>query len=407
VDILRGTDVLSGMIGSVSLALRRCALLAGGLMLSAALAVAAPCEEVDHGGADLVVTSGGIGLGGVHRNIRKFEVALDNTVVVRQFRFESEPSCSGYLEIHAEEIILHGLIRAHGAGYSGGGGGGGGGGAYGAGFSCNSGGGGEGGDARYDFYTGTGKVAAQGGESGFMGPPPNGQFPGCCCHQGGLGGRGGDGDGPFAGQGSTLLLSDGTTSIGQSGGYLGFAANGDTSTDASTSMGSGGGGWAGGMGCSPNNPGTGLGASAGGSGGGTVRLFATRSMTIGASAKVLCDGGPAGGFGSSEGCLPDGGRGAQPSTSAAGPRVSLFSGSAGAGGGILLYAVGAEELVIEPGALIRTVGGHMETSNGGTVKIFHGDLPAPDPATGGFTLLAGRTLIAPRPIIQASMMVVE
>jgi len=216
----------------------------------------------------------------------------------------------------------------------------------------------------------------------------------------GLGGRGDDGDGPFGGLGA-LPDNSGTIVFGQAGGYRGSGINGDTSIDASVWMGSGGSGGAGALGCLTGGVGSGQGGGRGGSGGGSLRLYASQSLIIRTTAQIYCDGstGASGDFG-----CPHGGRGG--STAVGGP-VAGNRPAPGAGGGILLHAPDAEELTIEPGALIRTVGGNFDTINGGTVKIFHGDLPAPDPATGGFTIHAGRTFIAPRPIIPASMMVLE
>jgi len=375
-------------------------LLALFLLAGHAASSVAALDTVDYEGNDLVVTTGTtVVLAGRYTNIGTF-IVQEGAGIVTGYGSSGVPDSGGIVEIHAQRIEYAGRFRAWGGGYSGGGGGGGGGGATQSGTNtCDSGGGGSPGTTYYNFYDGVTMSRARGGQRGSH---QGGDFLTPCSNlMNGMGGRGGDGDGLFGGLGA-LPDSSGSVVFGQAGGYRGMGINGDTSIDASVWMGSGGSGGAGAIGCLPGGPGTGRGGGAGGNGGGSLKLYASQSLVIRSTAQIFCDGNPGNSM-SSPGC-PEGTDGSN--TTVGGPTVTTFP-APGAGGGILLHAPDAEELTIEPGALIRTVGGNFDTINGGTVKIFHGDLPAPDPATGGFTILAGRTFIAPRPIIPASMMVLE
>ncbi|MCC7377167.1 MAG: chitobiase/beta-hexosaminidase C-terminal domain-containing protein [Verrucomicrobiales bacterium] len=267
---------------------------------------------------------------------------------------------SGTFRVIADRIVVTGVISAAGRGYGGGGGGGG---------------------AAYDLYPfgptvgaggSTGATEAQHGGSGSAiraalratgGSGGQGQgFGGSSGTEGGKGGwpsfsgidggAGGSGAGPWHGGPSIR------------GGYAAAEANGDSTTGFELFRGSGGGGGNGGnvrtqgtsdTAGSGQNGGAGGGegqstaycaggggGGGGGAGGGVIILEASTSIEVRSEAALVADGGG---------------------------RASL-SGGYGAGGGVGLKS---PNIVIEPGATVRSLGGFADNvgsgENGGTLKI--------------------------------------
>ena len=240
----------------------------------------------------------------------------------------------GWLEVRGETITVTGTINASGAGSGGGGGGGGGG---------NPGGSG-----------GAGTVGGSNGNNGVSGTI---NYP--------QGGNGGAGGGSYGGSGGVSQASEPTR-----GGYAAFQVNGDSSTDETLKMGSGGGGGNGGYaGYIPQGGG---GGGAGGKGGGYIKLYASQLITI--SGIINTTGnrttGDGGAGGPSAGGV--GGNASTSGSSAAGARYGGSApgraGAAGAGGGVLLKA---PQIVIEGNSTVDARGGDSSTTNGGTVKIFY------------------------------------
>ncbi|CAN5398525.1 hypothetical protein BH09SUM1_BH09SUM1_13380 [soil metagenome] len=83
------------------------------------VAIAADYPPADHGGADLALADGDR-IWGVHTNIGGLAVQTSETLRIRNY----DPSVlgTGFVEIHAEDIVVSGTIMARGAGYTGGGG---------------------------------------------------------------------------------------------------------------------------------------------------------------------------------------------------------------------------------------------------------------------------------------------
>jgi hypothetical protein len=284
--------------------------------------VIAQCAPVDHGGADLIISAHDT-LGGEHTNIGKFQVANGVTLFVNHV-------CK-YLIIHADTIIVNGVINGNFAGEAGGGGGGGGVWANGSG---NPGQGGQAGIAGYG--PGGGIQGAAGGAGGFITQICGGLF--CSGNRDGLnGGGGGGGAGSGAAYGGAGGIGGwgafGSGFTGASGGdygVAGVATNSYGSEDGiDITWGSGGGG-AGGGGGSWNY---GTAGGAGGKGGGMVRLNASGPLIL--TGSILCDGaeGGVGGNGGGEStsgtftCSSSG-------YSACGIcSESIFDASGGAGGG--------------------------------------------------------------------------
>jgi len=432
--------------------IRRCGLVAMAVLSTlVSMADAADYPPADHGGSDLVLSSGDA-IWGTHTNVRRFVVPEGATVNVRPLdvRFgpgftpaTSEPAVSrletpslptvpvlvvgsgdaktqtadvttGRLEVHAADIIVSGTLNARGTGYRGGGGGGAGGGASVSGFT----------GALMPGAGGTGGLAFGLSQNGAAGSDGRGAF--AVTAPGGNGGAGGNGGGPAGGAGAAGGLgaasSEGGASGGGSlGGYMLPGANADATTSPDVLLGSGGGGGAGGAGGGAGLPGIvgkiaggggGSGAS-GANGGGAVALFATRSMRI--SGAIDTRGAVAGqsGTNGSDGFIapssPVGGIGATGADTAAGPgggsggtggrgaadqAIGIgYSGGpggrsgAGGGGGILLSCVVADGIVLTS-ATLDARGGAGSLANGGTVKVFYdGSDPTTAPAV---TILAGR-----------------
>jgi len=329
--------------------------------------------SVDHGGADVTISSDTTWYGR-HYNIGAFVLNSGVTLNIDGYDGSSD---KGWLTIEADTIDIQGTIYGKGKGYKGGDGGDGG-----------NGGTGENGD-----YL----------ESGENGSSGNGPY-------GGAGGAGGL-KGNCAGRNG---------SNGADGGYAGTSVNGDTSTDETVYMGSGGGGAGGGAGghsgasvCPNNNynGGGGAGGGAGGPGGGCLRLYANTSLSISGTINLtgsLAGNGSNGtrptcrwtarGYGGSGGSANSsgsslggtGGLGCNPGQeSGLGNRTESKGGNggtggAGAGGGLLIkcYTSGG----INISGTIDVRGGNDKTSNAGTVKIFY-----VDSYTNTGTIHSGRT----------------
>lgn len=232
----------------------------------------APLTGGDHDFQDWIIDENTI-VGGVHTNIQRFE--LSEKIIARVKEFDG--TNYGFVEIHALDIVINGILTASGSGAFGGGGGGGGG--------------------------GTRLVKVNPGPGGPPGGPngaggETGSTPG----RGGHGGSGGGGFNPPAGP-SAAGLGGGPgiagndyglegpvppTSFGNPGGNGGSATpNIDGTVDDSVYMGAGGGagggggGGGGGIGFSQLvASGGGAGGSAGSRGGGIIKLIARRSITI-------------------------------------------------------------------------------------------------------------------------------
>jgi hypothetical protein len=309
------------------------------LSLSAFLSISAQAADyppADHQGADLIAGHGDH-IWGLHENIGTFEVPVNATIYV--LPHVPDILASGFLEIHANRILVHGTINARGAGYEGGNGGNGGRGEYG-----------------YPDY-----LAAQ------------------------LGALGWPGTGPARG----LRQED--------GGYNVPGGNTDKTTDSTVIMGSGGGGGNGGNGgaaASYMDPGGGGGGGgAGGCGGGCVRLFSIDELEIlglisaaGTTGGNGTNGGNAfsfynpscgtyyaggeGGYGGKaitfeQGLKGSGGNGLGGGENGAPGR----DGGTGAGGGIFLYCQSPNGLTVS--GILDARGGRNQLSNGGTVKLFY------------------------------------
>lgn len=191
----------------------------------------------DHQGANWSPGNGSQ-IAGVHTNIGIFTVPQGATVRVKDY----SGSAYGQLSIEAGSVLILGTLTAEGAGYGGGGGGGGG-------------AGGNGGWYENRAYAGGGYPGGPGGESGNAGEDcinPYDKAGECQYASGRRGGNGGRGGGAYGGSGGARGLgksgNGGSGSYGVSGGYLGAAANGDSTTNETIRMGSGGGGGGGGYG---------------------------------------------------------------------------------------------------------------------------------------------------------------
>jgi len=170
------------------------------------------------------------------------------------------------------------------------------------------------------------------------------------------GGGGGGGTGGFGGNNSVAGAA-GTgpfSSAGSAGGYAGFGANGDTSLDRSVRLGSGGGGGSG-------SGVVGGGGGGGGAGGGAISLVAAEHLEVTASAQLLANGAGGGGGASIQGV------------------ATGSSGAPGAGGTLLFEA---PVLTMTATAdYISARGGDARVDNGGTIKLFYGDLVGAPPVT--------------------------
>lgn len=324
----------------------------------------------DHGGADWEPADG-LEIAGNHTNIGAFNVLTGRTVYVKPWNGASY----GTVEIHANTISVIGTLTASGKGFGGGGGGGAGAGGY-ENYPSAIG-------SRDGGVGGPGTAGGNTGNSGAKG-----------YYRGGAGGKGGSGGGSYGGSGGSGGLDTDpptTGGDGKKGGYATSQGQGDTSTDESLNMGSGGGGAGGaGGGISGTSRGTGGGGGGGGAGnrgGGWIKLFASVSINI--SGNILSKGldnsagnggkggngdgsysgyGGVGGNAGSAG-LSNGGAGGKAS------QVSIYAppggeGGYGAGGGVLLKC-GNIEAAMNLDGIIDVRGGGNATANGGTIKLFY------------------------------------
>jgi hypothetical protein len=310
------------------------------LFLFSAVALAAMAADyppADHLGADLILQNGDR-IWGIHYSIGTFQVPADATIHV--LPHAPELLDSGFVEIHASNILIAGTIDAAGAGYKGG----------------DGGDGGKGG-GRNEYQH---PYPAAAGGSGWAGVGLAGGLP------------------------------------GQDGGYDTPEGNTDQSKDFSIAIGSGGGGGNGGnggdlVGYGPG--GGGGGGGAGGCGGGCVKLLSRDSTIISGIINTLgaCGGNGANGTDGYDhydlewGWIYEGGSGG------AGGKTVVFEqglggeggngdqtgkdgspgerGGAGAGGGILIYCESPDALQIT--GMLDVHGGRNQLTNGGTVKIFY------------------------------------
>jgi hypothetical protein len=356
------------------------------------------------------LTLAGPTLSGLHAHPGKRVVLAGTIKVAPHNGVDDTESCdageSGCLRILARQIVLGAgaVIDAAGSGYGGGGGGGGSRGYTGnpTAQTCVAGSpGGAGGGAR-------------GGKSGIAGSIGATET---------SGGAGGGGGGPFGGSGGGGVTASGDEGSkggnpGAAGGYRTASGNGDSSQSVAVWVGSGGGGGGGGAASMYNwyfSVGGSGGGGAGNAGGGAVILDATERLTV--TGTIRTDGhearsgdggnGSDGNFGckAGEGCCDrTGSGGAGGSAAASGASkggtgvLGYFvagwdaclerqcelngskgiaggkggAGGAGAGGGVLLRA---PELGF--GGTVSSLGGGGKSANGGTVKLFFRDGPAP------------------------------
>lgn len=335
----------------------------------------------DHGGANLTLLNNDT-IWGIHTNIGTFTVSSGAIVKISPYNGVSSTG-TGIAEIHANSIIINGILDASGSGYTGGGGGGGGGGAF---FSNAA--GGAPGLADYPGFSGySGANAGESaGGNGGNGSRGDGSFSGIS----GVGGGGGEID---IGEDYFQYPTSGTP--GTIGGYAAPSTNGDISTDSTVYMGSGGGGAGGGGGCSvgPGGGYPGGGGGGGGRGGGIIRLYPGSIFTMtssgfikangvyGGNAQPTASGG--GGYGGSVSPPQSGLEG-----SGNGYGANGSNGGVGAGGGIFLNLITVSQTSIQSGATIQSFGGDSSISNGGTVKVFY-YIDSTDPTT-NIDITAGR-----------------
>jgi len=236
----------------------------------------------DHGGADWIITTNTT-IAGNHYNIRLFKIASGVTVTVQPY----DGTNYGFVEVHAENIVIEGILSANGAGYRSAEGPG----AGGTGFTSP----GPGGSAYGDASSPTVEMGSGGG-NGYNGDAygPN-RSGGGGGGYGNLGGRGGYGAGSIypgtgetryggRGGGKILLYASNILVSGK------VSADGGTGQDASYA-GAGGGGSGGGILISAENiivSGTvsarggngGWGATnagpGGGGSGGRIKIFGSR-----------------------------------------------------------------------------------------------------------------------------------
>jgi cysteine-rich repeat protein len=188
----------------------------------------------------------------------------------------------------------------------------------GAGGGCCAGGGGGGGPAGGGSDGGGGGVADQ--SNGSTRTP----------------GRGGNAPGAYHGGDGSIVAgcSDPYPGSGGGGGSIGTMAAADLPVTTTFAPGSGGGG--GGTQCNVYSHGSG----GGGGGGGALRIATTASITIGATGKVVADGGA-------------GGNGYTDATNTAGDKGN--NGGGGGSGGVIYLA--APTLTVASGAVVSAVGG--------------------------------------------------
>jgi hypothetical protein len=364
-------------------------------VLGAGFAQWTPRGGGDHLGANWTL-AGTDTVSGFHYNIGKCSIPTGVTVCVYQW---NSGDSTGGLQIRANDIVALGNLSGAGRGYGGGGGGEnsnvapplpGGPGGYGG----KNGNGGNGQHAYWSGYgwpstayfggggggspNGTGGQGQANGAVGTWngggngGSPTNGGGPGGAGGigygagggggggfsagggGGGGGGTGGDsaywynggrGTGTYGGPGGVGGGSNPTQAT--SGGYRTSNGNGDASTDSSVYRGGGGGGAG-----SSSNGGLGGGGGGGGAGGAYVRLEAGNSIYLGGNIQTS---GAAGG-------------------QSAGPSFTSYYGGGGAGGGILFAA---PYVTLASGSILDCRGRQFQTlstQNGGTIKVFYGQL---------------------------------
>ncbi len=314
----------------------------------------------DHQGADLILADGDV-IWGMHSNIGRFEIPEGATVTVAPYDGFPQ-SEKGRVDIGAQSIEIAGTLTASGSGYSGGGGG------AGCTYIIN-------GIFSIPSYGGTAaylQVVNGGTDAHFSNP-----------------GDGGNGDGEFAGQGSTDEAHN-----GMDGGYNAPEGTGEILRDESVQMGSGGGGGAGGVRGIRRvgiwHPGDGGGG--GGNGGGAIVLRASEELQITYTAQIEANGWFGGNAYKPYNYVTNiyGGNAVPPEEGLAGD-VSDSRGGRGAGGGILINAESAQTVTIESGASITSLGGGGQKSNGGIVKLF---LPAFHEGIDPSIIDAGDSLLA-------------
>lgn len=308
-------------------------------------------------------------ISGVHKNIGLFHITSGAVA-----RITSKAAGGlGYLDIYCTHAKIEGTLSSELSGFGGGGGGGGGAGGS-SGISAGS--------------VGSGGDGIGGGAAGLDGSPPAGDT-------GGSGGAGGSGGGSYGGSGGTGGSAGSPGVTGSSGGYMISGGQGDTTTDSSAVAGSGGGGAGGsggGSGSSSSAGGGGAGGGSGGAGGGYIRIFALGGIEV--SGEIIADGAVgvwgypgvdasaistgSGGLGADAfsfedilaaqeeglGSSPSGGSGYNGGSSGG----SGARGGPGAGGGVVLYAQGPQGISIT--GTVRSLGGGLQTVNGGTIKRF-------------------------------------
>ncbi len=358
-----------------------------GLAPGAAFGQFTDADGGDHGGADYT-PGAGVEIGGVHTNVGNFVIPLGQTNPVRMN--QASPGGNTF-DISAATITIAGTLDGSGRGFGGGAGGcadgcdagtatafggvGGSGGDGGAnnddGAGSDAGGGGGGGPnglpgddgPAVPFLSAAGTAAGGGagggaaaalGGTGFGGGGGGG---GNCFGGGGGGGGGGSGganavaanagaagQGAAAGAGGASGGACGTTTAGGNGGYASPGINGDTTTDTSFLVGSGGGG-GGGFGSGACGACAGGGGGGGGAGGARIALRATGDITV--SGTIISQGSGGGN---------NGGGGA-------------LRGGGGAGGGILISGAN----VTLTGTLDNRgrLADALSPVNGGTLKAFH------------------------------------
>jgi len=431
------------------------------LIASAGLAPATGYPPANHGGADLILSSGDV-IWGSHTNIGRFVIPSSATVSVIAYTGTggtpapgvatpanaslNAPAStdipdvtigppdalaqtidvgSGWLEVHAGEIVVSGTLTAVGSGHWGGAGGGGGGGAsiYGFTGALMPGHGGFGG-------SGWGIVGSGGTGADGRGAFGNGAAGG----DGGAGGFGGGVAGGIGSIGGWAVYSGpgGSGSPGSPGGYRVPGGNGDISVDQNVMMGSGGGGGGGAAGGGGGLPGPvgkivgggGGSGAAGAGGGGAIKMFATVSLQVAGTIDTRgSGGGPAGNLGT-DGIITlfsaIGGGGASGANASVVPGFGSgglgghgladraigdgYNGGTGGasgvggGGGILLLCASPDGMNLT-GSVLDARGGSGSTNNGGTVKIF---FEGTDPTTSTLTILAGRLFKAGTGVILSS-----
>ena len=323
----------------------------------------------DHCGQDWIISTN-TEIAGNHINVRNFIVNPSLTVSVKQYN----GTAFGWVEVHAQNIIINGTIDGSGKGYLGASGGSGGNGGNGG--NPNSGLNGNSGGSGFGSFAGSGGSGGTGGYGGYYS----------------VGGTSG--------------------SSGNSGKYCnGITSVCDTTTNESLNMGSGGGSGGGGGGaggdwdgdctcygdhsylCGCNYAGNigagGAGGGAGGAGGGIIKLYSSTNLFVPATGSLLSKG-TLGGNGVSfthhywkdlgdNACYKgtSGGSNLFSSSGSGGAAGDFYcsggvlnagaggAGGAGAGGGILLSAQN-----VNIRGTINTLGGSSDVVNGGTLKIF-------------------------------------